>query len=125
MGAMSAAIAQNYGYWGLIIGVGFAGLAYVVIAIIIKFVGTNWINKLLPAVIIGPIVMVIGLSLSGTAITWVMYNAPNTDSYNLLAILCGIFTFFMIVLISTRGKKTLKLFPYHRYRLQATCLRSF
>ncbi len=89
MGAMSAAIAQNYGYWGLIIGVGFAGLAYVVIAIIIKFVGTNWINKLLPAVIIGPIVMVIGLSLSGTAITWVMYNAPNTDSYNLLAILFG------------------------------------
>lgn len=112
MGAMSAAIAQNYGYWGLIIGVGFAGLAYVVIAIIIKFVGTNWINKLLPAVIIGPIVMVIGLSLSGTAITWVMYNAPNTDSYNLLAILCGIFTFFMIVLISTRGKKTLKLIPF-------------
>ena len=112
MGATSAAIAQNYGYWGLIIGVGFAGLAYVVIAIIIKFVGTNWINKLLPAVIIGPIVMVIGLSLSGTAITWVMYNAPNTDSYNLLAILCGIFTFFMIVLISTRGKKTLKLIPF-------------
>ena len=99
IGAMMAAVGQKYGYWGLIIGVGFAGLVYVIIAVVIKFVGTNWLNKLLPAVIIGPIVACIGLSLSGTATQWMMYNSADTAApYNLIAILCGLVTFFVIVL---------------------------
>ena len=52
LGALSAAATQNYGYWGLIIGVTFAGLVYVVLALIIKLVGSGWIKKLLPHVII-------------------------------------------------------------------------
>ncbi len=112
IGAMSAAVAQNYGYWGLIIGVGFAGLVYVVIAVVIKYVGTNWLNKILPAVIIGPIVTIIGLSLSGTATQWMMYNSPNAENYNLLSILCGLVTFFTIVFVSVKGTKTLKLIPF-------------
>lgn len=112
IGAMSAAVAQNYGYWGLIIGVGFAGLVYVIIAIVIKFIGINWLNKLLPAVIIGPVVAVIGLSLSGTATQWMMYNAANTENYNLISILCGLVAFFAIVLTSVKGGKMLKLIPF-------------
>lgn len=112
IGAMSAAVAQNYGYWGLIIGVGFAGLVYVIIAVVIKYVGTNWLNKILPAVIIGPIVTIIGLSLSGTATQWMMYNSPNAENYNLLSILCGLVTFFTIVFVSVKGTKTLKLIPF-------------
>lgn len=112
IGAMSAAVAQNYGYWGLIIGVGFAGLVYVIIAVVIKYVGTNWLNKILPAVIIGPIVTIIGLSLSGTATQWMMYNSPNAENYNLLSILCGLVTFFTIVFVSVKGTNTLKLIPF-------------
>lgn len=114
IGAMLAAVNQNYGYWGLIIGVGFAGLVYVIIAIVIKFVGTNWLNKLLPAVIIGPIVAVIGLSLSGTAGQWLMYNKADAVAadYNLISILCGLVAFFAIVFTSVKGTKTLKLIPF-------------
>lgn len=112
IGAMMAAVGQKYGYWGLIIGVGFAGLVYVIIAVVIKFVGTNWLNKLLPAVIIGPIVACIGLSLSGTATQWMMYNSADTTTYNLIAILCGLVTFFVIVLTSVKGGKMLKLIPF-------------
>ncbi len=85
LGALQAAATQNYGYWGLIIGVGFAGLVYVVIAIVIKFVGSAWIKKLLPHVIIGPVLAIIGLSLSGTAGSWMMTNGGST--YNLWIVL--------------------------------------
>lgn len=63
-GAASAAA----GYLGIIIGAILAGLVYVVIALIVKFVGTRWINKLMPAVVIGPTVAIIGLSLAGNAV---------------------------------------------------------
>ena len=58
----------SVGYLGLIIGALFAGLVYVVIAIVVKFAGVNWINKIMPAVVIGPTVAIIGLSLAGNAI---------------------------------------------------------
>ncbi len=74
-GAATAAL----GYMGLIIGAAFAGLVYVAIAIIVKFAGVKWINKIMPAVVIGPIVAIIGLSLAGNAIgdlTKVNYTEP-------------------------------------------------
>ncbi|MBQ8846013.1 MAG: uracil-xanthine permease, partial [Lachnospiraceae bacterium] len=63
--AFSGGVSMSLGYLGLIIGAAFAGLVYVIIAIIVKFAGTNWINKLMPAVVIGPTVAIIGLSLAG------------------------------------------------------------
>ena len=110
LGALHAAATQNYGYWGLIIGVGFAGLVYVVIAIVIKFVGSAWIKKLLPHVIIGPVLAIIGLSLSGTAGSWMMTNGGST--YNLWYIFVGLFTFVAIVLASVKGKGMAKLIPF-------------
>ena len=110
LGAYAASIGQNYGYWGIIIGVAFAGLVYVVIGLVIKLAGTNWVNKLMPAVIIGPIVTLIGLSLSGTATSWVSGNGG--DGYSWVSIIIGLFTFFMIVLASVKGGKTLKLIPF-------------
>ena len=72
LGSMAAAFAGGVsmalGYLGLIIGACFAGLVYVIIAIIVKFAGVKWINKLMPAIVIGPIVAIIGLSLAGNAI---------------------------------------------------------
>lgn len=110
LGALSAAATQNYGYWGLIIGVTFAGLVYVVLALIIKLVGSGWIKKLLPHVIIGPILAIIGLSLSGTAGSWMMYNGGS--EYDLWYILVGLVTFISIVVASTKGGKTIRLIPF-------------
>lgn len=110
LGAYSAAISQNYGYWGLIIGVAMAGLVYAVMALIIKAVGTNWVARLMPAVIIGPIVTLIGLSLSSTATGWMQTNGG--DQYNLVSILVGVVTFLAIVFTSVKGSKNLKLIPF-------------
>ncbi len=110
LGALCAVAAQNYGYWGLIIGVLFAALVYVIIGVIIKFVGAKWIHKLLPPVIIGPILAIIGLSLSGTAGSWAMQNGG--ENYSIAAVIVALFTFFMIVVASVKGKKTMKLIPF-------------
>ncbi len=110
LGALSAAATQNYGYWGLIIGVAFAGLVYVVIAAIIKLVGSAWIKKLLPHVVIGPVLAIIGLSLSGTAGDWMMHNGGS--DYNLWYIVVGLFTFVAIVVASVKGGKNIKLIPF-------------
>lgn len=110
LGAYSATISQNYGYWGVLIGVAFAGLVYVIIALIIKFVGSSWVNKLMPAIIIGPIVTLIGLSLSSTATSWMSSNGG--DQYNFVTIIIGLITFFAIVIASVKGSKTIKLIPF-------------
>ena len=110
LGAYAASIGQNFGYLGIIIGVLFAGLVYVVIGIIIKAVGSGWVNKLMPAVIIGPIVALIGLSLSGTATGWMASNGG--DNYSLLTILVGAVTFFAIVIASVKGSQNIKLIPF-------------
>lgn len=110
LGALCAAATQNYGYWGLIIGVTFAGLVYVIISLVIKFVGSGWIKKLLPHVIIGPVLAIIGLSLSGTAGSWMMYNGGAT--YGLWYILTGLVTFVAIVLASVKGGKSIRLIPF-------------
>ncbi len=111
LGAYASVIGMNYGYWGVLIGITFAGLVYVVLAIIIKIVGANWVHKLMPAVIIGPIVTLIGLSLSGTATGWMASNGVD-GNYSLLTILAGAITFITIVLVSVKGSKTLKLIPF-------------
>ena len=110
LGAYAASVGQNFGYLGIIIGVLFAGLVYVVIGIIIKAVGSGWVNKLMPAVIIGPIVALIGLSLSGTATSWMATNGGET--YSLLTILIGAVTFFAIVIASVKGSDNIKLIPF-------------
>ncbi len=77
--AFAGAVTVPLGYLGIICGAGFAGLVYVVIAIIVKCVGVNWINKLMPAAVIGPTVAIIGLSLAGAAIKDVFSYGTVTD----------------------------------------------
>lgn len=113
LGSLGTAIA--YGYLGIIVGSIFAGLVYVVIALVIRFAGTDWVNKLMPPVIIGPTVAIIGLSLAGNAMgDMVKANASATfGSYNLVALFCGLVAFFTIVICSTQKKvKMMKLIPF-------------
>ena len=101
-----------FGYLGIILGAVFAGLVYVIIALVIAKVGAGWIKKLMPPVIIGPTVALIGLSLSGSAINNVMNISVSTANYNLLHIAIAIITFLATVLASVKGTKGMKLIPF-------------
>ena len=98
--------------WALPIGMAFVGLIYIVIAIIIKFAGVNWLNKLLPTIVVGPVVMVIGLGLSTSAISNITTASGNGSSYNLVAILCGLIAMFVTAFCAHYGKKTVSLIPF-------------
>ncbi len=121
LGSMAAAFAggvsMQLGYVGLILGAIFAGLVYVVIALIVKLVGVNWINKLMPAVVIGPTVAIIGLSLAGNAVGDLqkggVFDADgNSVANTLLCVLIGVITLIVTMLCSTYGKKMAKLIPF-------------
>lgn len=111
-GAASAAA----GYLGLILGALFAGLVYVVLAIIVKAVGTGWIDKLMPAVVIGPTVAIIGLSLAGNAVGDLMSGnvmAGEAQAANpYICLIIGLVTLFVTMFCSVFGKKMLKLIPF-------------
>lgn len=102
--------AVSFGYFGVILGSIFAGSVYIVIALIVKFVGTKWIDKLMPPIIIGPTVALIGFDLSTSAIANVT-NA-STSGYSLIALLVGLITFFIVIWTSVKGPKKLKMFPF-------------
>ena len=107
--------ATAFGYLGILVGAIFAGLVYVVIAIVIHFAGTKWVSKLMPPVVIGPTVALIGLSLAGSAVTNITTAAGDTvnGGYNLIALLCGLITFFTVVVCSGQKRfKTMKLIPF-------------
>ena len=119
--AFAGALSNVYlGYLGLILGAAFAGLVYVVIAVVVKFVGVGWINKLMPAAVIGPTVALIGLSLAGAAINDVFsYGAKNGDASAFMmttstwvSFVCAMVTLFAVVICSTYGKKMVKLVPF-------------
>ncbi len=111
--AFAGGVSMSLGYLGLIIGAIFAGLVYVVIAIIVKFAGVKWINKIMPAVVIGPTVALIGLSLAGNAVGDICKGSvPDVAASPLITVLCGLITLVVVVLCSTYGKKTLKLIPF-------------
>ena len=111
LGSMATAFAGAAtvagGYAGLILGALFAGLVYVVIAIVVKKVGVQWISKLMPPVVIGPTVAIIGLSLSGNAIGDLTGGA---NTY--VSIICGLVTLAVTMLCSVYGKKMLKMIPF-------------
>lgn len=108
--AFAGAVSVAAGYAGLILGAVLAGLVYVIIAVIVKFAGVNWINKLMPAVVIGPTVAIIGLSLAGNAVGDLQKANAGGDSR--IAILCGLVTLIVTMLCSTYGKKGVKLIPF-------------
>ncbi len=116
--AFAGGVSLSVGYLGLIIGAGFAGLVYVVLAIIVKAVGVKWINKLMPPVVIGPTVAIIGLSLSGNAIGDAVSAAKNADGAFVMdlhagvCLICALVTLFGVIISSVYGKKMAKLIPF-------------
>ncbi len=89
-------------------GLMLVGLIYVIIAIVIKFVGKDWIDRLLPPVVIGPMIAVIGLGLAGTAIT----NAGFIENGAIEPMIVAGITFLVAALVSTHAKGFLKIVPF-------------
>lgn len=130
--AFAGAASAEAGYAGIILGAVFAGLVYVVIALVIKFAGVAWIDKLMPAVVIGPTVAIIGLSLAGNAVGdltlgKVMTEVPTQEIVDgvivegtslvsaaspYVALICGLVTLFVVMICSVFGKKMAKLIPF-------------
>ena len=104
--------ATAFGYLGIFVGAIFAGLVYTIIALIIKKTGSGWVNKLLPPVVIGPTVSLIGLSLSTSAISNLTNTASSVANYNILHILVGVFAFLVTIWASIKGPKWMRMIPF-------------
>ncbi len=109
--AFAGGVSMAVGYLGLIIGALLAGLVYVALAVVVKFVGTGWISKLMPAVVIGPTVALIGLSLAGNAISDFQLGSVATTS-PWIAMLCGLVTLGTVIACSVYCKGFLKMIPF-------------
>lgn len=122
LGSMSAAfaggISMQLGYLGLLLGAVFAGLVYVIIAIIVKFAGVKWLNKLMPAVVIGPTVAIIGLSLAGNAVGDLVGAAKDGNGNFIMTahagacMVSGLVTLAVTIICSVYGKKMIKMIPF-------------
>ncbi len=111
--AFAGAASMSLGYLGLIIGALFAALVYVIIAVIVKFAGVKWINKIMPVTVIGPIVAIIGLSLAGNAIGDITKGSvPDVAASPLITVLCGIITLIVTIISSSYSKKIGRLIPF-------------
>ena len=115
LGSMTAAFAGaatiGLGYLGLVIGAATAGLVYVIIAIIVKFCGVGWINKIMPTVVIGPTVTIIGLSLSGNAVGDMTKSGTGVAS-PYICLICALATLAVTMICSAYGNKKIRLIPF-------------
>lgn len=115
IGSMSAAFAgassMAVGYVGLILGAVFAGLVYVVIALFIERIGVDWVNRIMPPVVIGPTVAIIGLSLAANAVGD-LQTSSLTGERTQFAVLVGIVALLGVMLASTYGKSHAKMIPF-------------
>ncbi len=111
--AFIAPLAAAYvkgGISGAMVGVMAVGLVYVIFATIIHFIGKKWIDKLLPPVVIGPMIMIIGLSLAPSAISQVGLGTGTQIDWRCIAV--ALITFLTTAIVMVRGKGFLKIIPF-------------
>ncbi|MDQ0161661.1 solute carrier family 23 protein [Aeribacillus alveayuensis] len=103
-----AAKAQG-GPGAAMVGAFLAGLVYAIVSLFIKAIGYNWVMKLLPPIVVGPIIVVIGLSLANTAVTMAM-NDPD-GKYSTLHFSVAFVTLMITIISSVFFKSFLSLIP--------------
>lgn len=111
--AFIAPLAAAYvkgGISGAMVGVMAVGLVYVIFATIIHFIGKKWIDKLLPPVVIGPMIMIIGLSLAPSAISQVGLGTGTQIDWRCIGV--ALITFLTTAIVMVRGKGFLKIIPF-------------
>ncbi|MCI8547042.1 MAG: uracil phosphoribosyltransferase [Clostridia bacterium] len=92
-------------------GVLVVGLVYIIVSFIIRLIGTNWINKLLPPVVIGPMIMIIGLGLASSAVNSIGIGA-GVENIEWKGVLAALITFLTTAIIMVRGKGFIKIIPF-------------
>ncbi len=96
-------------YFGSVLtGLLVVGVVYVIVAVVIKLIGTKWIDKVLPPIIIGPMIAIIGFGLAGTAVA----NSGLVDGGNYKEILTALVAFLTVVLVALKGKGMIKIIPF-------------
>lgn len=90
-------------------GIMAVGLTYMLVALIIKVVGKKWINKVLPPVVVGPMIMIIGLSLAPTAVDEI---GLNSDTVSIKNIIVALTAFLTTGILAVRGKGFLRIIPF-------------
>lgn len=115
MAAMSEAIkidaeAGQVNLWILPVGMAMVGVVYCLVALLIKLFGVAWLNKLLPPIVVGPVIMVIGLSLAGSAIGNLTGSAAG--AYNWCNIISGLVAMVVTAVCAHYGKGTVSLIPF-------------
>lgn len=89
-------------------GIMFVGIGYLLIAALTKVIGTMWIDKLMPPIVIGPMIMVIGLGLSGNAVQ----NAGLVSDGEWRNIAVALITFLITAYVNTKATGFLKIIPF-------------
>ena len=121
LAAFAGGVSVGLGMLGLIIGATAAGLVYVVLAIVVRRVGVGWIERLMPPVVIGPSIAIIGLSLAGNAVSNMRTgnvmkildtgaSVPVASEY--VTIICALVTLAVTIISSVYGNNILKLIPF-------------
>lgn len=111
--AFIAPIAAAYakgGIAGAMTGVMVVGLIYVIVAFIIKLIGKDWLDKILPPVIIGPMIMIIGLGLAPSAISQMGLAAGSAIEWKV--VLVAFVAFIVTAVVMTMAKGFLKVIPF-------------
>lgn len=117
MSAMSAAIkidcesTGQVNLWILPLGMAMVGLVYCLVALLIKLFDVKWLNKLLPTIVVGPVIIVIGLGLASSAISNLTTGAV-AGGYNWCAILSGLVAMIVTAVCAHYGKGTVSLVPF-------------
>lgn len=96
------------GTGGVLTGIMAVGILYMLVALIIKIVGKSWLEKMLPPIIVGPMIMIIGLGLAPSAVS----QMGLTESVNLKSIIVILVTFLTTAIVALKGKGFLKLIPF-------------
>ena len=96
--------------WSLPIGMLFVGAIYVLMALLIKIFGVKWLMKLLPPIVVGPVIIVIGLSLAGSAVS--NLTGASANDYNLAKIFCGLYAMFATAACAHYARSRLSLIPF-------------
>ncbi len=105
-----AAAYTKAGIGGAMTGIMAVGLIYILVAIIIKFAGKDWLEKLLPPVVIGPMIMIIGLGLAPSAISQI--GLTNGTSLDWKPLLVALVSFLVTAIIMTKAKGFFKVIPF-------------
>ena len=98
------------GISGAMTGIMVVGLIYVIFATLIHFIGKDWIHKLLPHVVIGPMIMIIGLGLAPNAISQIGLGTDTQIEWK--GVIVALITFLTTAIVMVRGKGFLKIVPF-------------